>query len=325
MAESKDHTDVAEFMRLFCKLREFCDDDPNCLESLAAADEGVGAICQSLHEVATRLDSAVRKSRRSFTAPVNPAFISAWRDFEKRYSEPIERVFWISTERELKAKGFSLASRDNAHSQGLSPIDRMWKQADEEGEGLADTIEAMFESMESEDPESVFLAMCNERHLHSLQEPIEDAIYEWRQLGFDLRGAFRRRQLVPFVLIPRHVAQQHGETEKLSLFSLLQQAQSAFVFGVPFAAVALMRSILELVLHEHYRANGANLNGIINNVNVRTLPRGVLTVHLHDLRELANNILHSDDQAAFPSDLERRLLEHLFRLRLLIEGAPLGH
>jgi uncharacterized protein DUF4145 len=320
MAETEGSADVIEFMSLYHKLRNIA--EPNFLEPLAATDEVVCGMCQKLFSVGQRLRSAELKSRRRFIAPVNPAFIGVWRDYEMRYSEPIERVFWISTERELKAKGFSLASRDNAHSQGLSPIDRMWKQADEEGEGLADTIEAMFESMESEDPESVFLAMCNERHLHSLQEPIEDAIYEWRQLGFDLRGAFRRRQLVPFVLIPRHVSQQHGEGEKLSFFAVLQQAQDAFVFGIPFAAVALMRSVLEVILREHYRADGSDLADVIN--NVRSLPRGLLPEHLHRLRKLANDILHSNDQAALPLDLERRLQVHLFHLRLLIEGAPSG-
>ena len=50
---------------------------------------------------------------------------------------------------------------------------------------------------------------------------------------------------VPLVLIPRHVSKSHGEAEKLSLLTHLQQARDAFVFGVPFAALALMRSILK--------------------------------------------------------------------------------
>ena len=39
----------------------------------------------------------------------------------------------------------------------------------------------------------------------------------WKSLKdeaqFDLRGVFRRRALVPFVLFPRHVAARHGEAE----------------------------------------------------------------------------------------------------------------
>jgi hypothetical protein len=39
------------------------------------------------------------------------------------------------------------------------------------------------------------------------RESIEDAMAAWQRLkhdaGFDLQGVFRRRELVPFVLIPR--------------------------------------------------------------------------------------------------------------------------
>jgi hypothetical protein len=94
-------------------------------------------------------------------------------------------------------------------------------------------------------------------------DSIQDGIAEWKRLSketeFDLKGIFRRRQLVPFVLIPRHVSEGHAPDEKLSLLTHLQQAHEAFMFGVPFAAIALMRSILELVLKKHYGSHGTNL------------------------------------------------------------------
>jgi hypothetical protein len=126
---------------------------------------------------------------------------------------------------------------------------------------------------------------------------------------------------VPFVLIPRHVSQHHGEAEKLSLLTHLQQAHDAFIFGVPFAALALMRSILETTLKKHYHATGKDLEQLID--NSRDLPRGASKQSLHRLRHLANDILHFEkEKVRLPNDSERELLSLLNVLRVLIEGAP---
>jgi len=147
----------------------------------------------------------------------------------------------------------------------------------------------------------------------------------WKRLvvetGFDLRGIFRRRGLVPFVLIPRHVSRHHGEAEKLSLLTHLQQAHDAFVFGVPFAALALMRSILETTLKGHYHADGKGLETKID--NCQALPRAASKPALHRLRRLANDVLHfNSEQVRLPRDFEKELLSLLYVLRALIEGAP---
>jgi hypothetical protein len=60
-------------------------------------------------------------------------------------------------------------------------------------------------------------------------------------VSFDLAGVFRRRRLAPFVMIPRHVSGRYGTSDPLSLMARLQQAQEAFVCGIPLAAFALMR------------------------------------------------------------------------------------
>ncbi len=110
-----------------------------------------------------------------------------------------------------------------------------------------------------------------------IEQVVKWARADWKSLkdeaGFDLRGVFRRRALVPFVLFPRHVAAHHGQAEKLPIYENLRQAHEAFVFGTPFAALALMRSIMEVVLRDHYRANGNDLSERISN-SKKLLPKG---------------------------------------------------
>ena len=73
-------------------------------------------------------------------------------------------------------------------------------------------------------------------------------------IGFDLSGILRRRSLIPVVLIPKHVADRHGAKhgphpdKKLPLWLQLQQSQEAFPYGIPLAAISLMRALTELVL-----------------------------------------------------------------------------
>jgi hypothetical protein len=170
--------------------------------------------------------------------------------------------------------------------------------------------------------------------------PIEDAIKlamaDWKSLknetGLDLRGVFRRRALVPFVLFPRHVAAHHGRNDLLSIYQNLRQAHEAFVFGAPFAALALMRSIMEVVLRDHYDSSADDhdlaLYERINNSR-KLLPHGANAAALHRLRKVANAVLHlgPEKNEALPRlesiQLEKEILS-LFRvLRALIEGAPL--
>ena len=100
----------------------------------------------------------------------------------------------------------------------------------------------------------------------------------------------------------------------------LKQAHEAFVFGTPLAALALLRSILELVLENHYHSHGKNLNEQINGLT--RLPAGVSLADLHAIRLLANAVLHFKKEASMPEDIEPQMIKHLDVLRRLIEDAP---
>jgi hypothetical protein len=126
----------------------------------------------------------------------------------------------------------------------------------------------------------------------SAEEAVEMAIDYWEgltdEIGFDLAGVFRRRRLVPFVFFPRHIAARHGAPEKTSIYQSLQQAHDAFIFGVPFAALALMRSIMETVLRDHYNAQGNDLSERICTVSARSSASAVfLNLRACSLRYLS--------------------------------------
>jgi hypothetical protein len=147
------------------------------------------------------------------------------------------------------------------------------------------------------------------------------------EIGLQLADVLRRRRLAPFILFPRHFAMRLGAPEKALLYRSLQQAHDAFIFGVPFAALALMRSIMETVLREHYHAQGNDLSERINSVR-KILPAGANEAALHRLRMVANAVLHhsADKHQTVaklePLQVEREVVSLLCVLRALIEGVP---
>ena len=311
----KDTPEVVEFMALFAKLKDWSDDDPEGLFDFAASDESVKELCTKLSFAAHFLKMNERRARVLFAAPVDPAFLAAWRDYEERY-EAIVSGIWLSD---------LLPEFASAEPSRVPKADLQWDKANDEASEQAGAIEEAIDFAQ-------FNADQEDRWIDQPDfiEQIQDGIAAWERLrqdtGFDLHGVFRRRALIPFVLVPRQIAAKHGSAETLSMLKNLQQAHDAFVFGATYAALALMRSIMEAVLRDHYRAEGKDLNERIRNAR-GLLPPGANEGALHRLRKLANAILHLDrekDEGLPKMDevrLEKEIVSLLFVLRALIEGA----
>jgi len=308
----KDHGDSVKFLGLFQRLREVIDDDPSGLEALAADDEPLKKLCLDVGNAALPISLAESGQRELFTGPVDPIFIREWRVYEERYAATIGQILLADL------IGMDLNRLDPVTG---SELERRRKFAADSAREEACAIEEIF-------------AIAGDAAPYWSDQDVADSFErgteEWSklvsQVGFDLEGTFRRRKLIPFVLIPRHVSDYYGGGESLSLLTHLRQAHEAFVYGVPFAALALMRSILELVLKMHYQATGKDLTELID--SAKSIPQTVSKAKLHRLRMLANDILHVNRQSIrLPSsqeELEREVLSFLLLLRTLIEGAPRG-
>ena len=256
-----------------------------------------------------------------FAAPVEPGIPAAWRDYEERYGSVVSHIWAEDLLREL-----GLLEHGSNDPPRIPKSELEWTNADDDAEEQAGGIEDAIEFAQlNANPDHGWDAS----HESFLQR-VQDGVAAWDRLkqdtGFDLRGVFRRRALVPFVLVPRLVAAKHGSPETLSMLKNLQQAHEAFIYGATYAALALMRSIMEAVLRDHYRAEGRDLSECIRNVRSR-LPRNANDAALHRLRKLANAILHLDrekDEGLPGMDdvrLEKEIVSLLLVLRALIEGA----
>jgi hypothetical protein len=87
MTMNKDSPEVVNFMRLFAKLKDWSDDDPDGLPEVANSDESIKDLCLELLRAAGSLQKTERSDPALFTAPVDSKFISTWRDFEERFAD----------------------------------------------------------------------------------------------------------------------------------------------------------------------------------------------------------------------------------------------
>lgn len=337
MNNAKDSDEVITFMALFQKLRDRIGDNPDILKELGRDDEDIQTICADIRSATFHLNIGPGDQRGQYTAPVDPKFIEAYREYETRYYQIIEEL-WLSE----WGNGMEVEKKSRS--------DFVWQKADSYAdewsyviEGAIDFAEKYIYFLMDPDPNTIFFYDENgmlgtklgpKSGLNLPKELVSDAgdlgampegADAWRRLkdetGFNLQEVFRRYLLTPFVLIPRHVAQHYGDSEKLSLLTNLEQAQAAFIFGVPFAALALMRSVMEVTLKMHYQAPGVDLSEMID--NCKNLPDRCSRPALHRIRFLANDILHvNSEKDRLPKDFEQEIWRLLNALRALIEGAP---
>jgi hypothetical protein len=301
-----DDPDVTKFLILFERLRTVIDDDPVGLEELATTDDKLRTLCIDLGDIALRLSRA--EDEAGFIAPVNPKYISAWRDYGDRYSSAIAGIW-------LGLIGFDFGAQPPQTEQ--EKLQNRWENADYQAKENSSAIER-----------SLRIVSDDEFLDEDFRLVFDSALDDWKGLarvGFSLQGVFRRAELLPTFLIPRHISKSYGE--KAALYKLLRQAQGAFIFGVPYASVALMRAILELVLAKHYGVNARSKDGkppnLLDYINDAKLPNSVTPSRLHRLRQLANNLLHNKVADSVGENVsEMDVLSWLLTIRAIIENAP---
>lgn len=351
MVSAQEDREVATFLGNFSLLKEICDNDPIELANLCLTDESaiqIGAQCFSAYH---DLKERENLNPSGFIHSVSRQYIGAYRDYENRYAlvsllcsiaahKPeaaphikglLENVVGDSDTYE-KLSGYAKSDRNDEVS---------WETEDERAENLCKAINTAIVFSESLacylDADKVIREQVVAREDEGLLDEIDlanegcDALRGLDDIyGVDLKGVFRRKRLSPLVLIPSKASYGSLSPFHLTMYTALQQAQQAFLFGIHFAAISMLRSTVEVILRDYYKVGGVNREGrpkdlrqMIDDARVK-LPKGITTMHLHKLRIRANEILHvSPREGTSGKDsvmaLEMEVLDHLHVVRCLIE------
>jgi len=320
LIKAADSPAVRNFLAAFHRLRDRVADDPAMLEAEAQADPSVAKLCRDVGVAAFLLKNAQPRRSRFFSAPTMTRFVSDWRDYEARYARPVDGVVLAGAG--LLAKAAALEFGESA-TEGTGEFDRKWDREQEGATSKADAVRTAMAFAEDEIEFQSERRECKE----VLAERIRNGAQAWASLveeaDFDLADVFRRRQLTLSATVSRKPHGNYGaSTDRPSLMARLHEAQEAFVFGVPLAAFALMRVVLDLVLTHYYAGKGETLIQKIHSAKER-LPRSIGWSEVQRLENLV------DDAVRLPrkewrsiKDDERDTLALLEILRDLIEQAP---
>ena len=179
---------------------------------------------------------------------------------------------------------------------------------------LANYIDHDFESFQIDNDAALVLS-----HGISSIEYVEDSI------GLNLSEVIDRWEKIPPIFVPPVVSNSYGQTEKSSLYELLNDAIRAFVAGAQAASIAMCRAVLEMVLQDHYLRNETVRDTSLTNlINLAVKKYDFLpSDKLHGLRKDANRILHaySNNINLDPED-EKRVLSAIKDIKHYIERAP---
>jgi hypothetical protein len=155
-------------------------------------------------------------------------------------------------------------------------------------------------------------------------------------VGLNLGEIERRWLEFPVIVVPQHVSDRYGLDEPHGLYGLLTQVRLAYMSGANLAAIALCRSVTELLIRYHYASDIPNatiskgkgrtgLEWLIQQVQQRKEFESLRRFNLIAKIDDANNILH---QAA--TDIVHRehtrglVMEWVSVLVEMINQAPRG-
>ena len=314
----KDSSEVFQFRSLYHRRKDWCEESPVNLPQLCDKNESVRRLCFRLNFAGCLMKYGERLRPELYASPIDPDFIKDWREYEELYEPVLDNIFTGELLRELDLDEEMETLQETDH---VRRFDHAWRDANHNATEFANLINKAMEFAWTQASRESGEFSAEER------ECVRDGVSMWESLqneaGLDLRGILRRRKLVPFVLIPRQVAARSERTT--AMLRNLEQAQMAFVFGTVYAALALMRAILEAVLRDHYDAGGETLSQMLRNINQESLPFGAKKELLQLLRMRANIILHETKGTKTRLDsmeeieLEKEVVCLLRALRALIE------
>lgn len=302
-------------MAAFSRLRDRIGNKPELLEEEAVKDAHLAKLCDDTFLAAAPLHEKEGSRRELYTAPTNPDFQRQWRDYQFRYSRSVGSiVFWIVFN---EPPSRSAESEEMARDTYFAAVAA---DAASDASSVQNTLDYAKMEIEFYRDQGVY----PEEYVSE----VENGIATWNNLvteiGFDLTGVLRRRRLTPFVLIPRHVSNHYGGSDALSLMARLQQAQEAFVYGIPLGALAIMRSILEIILRKHYQLGNGKLVELIENAAANgRFPIQIRLSEIQRLLKLGNDAVHPNPEALHKVfNIEMEVLSLLLTIRTLIEHVP---
>lgn len=251
---------VGEFMANFQELKRRVNSKPSNVVWMARNDPDLEELTANI----CRADNQITRAKISdkFFSNLPPAFPALYGEFDRKYRNVVFKAASSFTKKrddeilqliEGDIEKFLQCLRD----RGIEPC------APEEFDPMRDDPVSEFENAFATLGDMVE-ASPGDDFGDSLNKGITAWDFLCEKIGIDLSDIWQRWQAIPITFIPKHVSDHHGLTEAGSLYNQLSEVHRAYTFGCEASAIALCRTLMELVLRKHYGCEDERLEDVIS-------------------------------------------------------------
>ncbi len=342
-------TVLENFLLRFNELKRRTRNNPERIPWLWKQNKQLRKIGKDVYNLHGDIERALVRSSK-LIGPVPPGFVEAFTEYRERYAEKIfheknsidtDELLELIKARETQTEDDQEESEERFPKYETDEDGVVWRTNPGESEKRYIIEEFDPEYDANEELESIIdyardrvrSAMMgggddNPSFIIQLNKGVGAWDFYTNTIGVDLEGIARRWKQAPHFFIPQHVLDRYGRSERGSLIHLLDDAVNAYVFGVPTAAIAMCRAVLEefmkkhlgLELQKNKKGYYPPLHKIISLAEKKFEWIGPL--ELGPKAEYANGILHAYDRSTkITAADEKNILDFLKTVNTLMEKA----
>jgi hypothetical protein len=288
-------------------LKDRTGNSPNGVRRALHSHPDLARAIKRLNEIEQRIDQYRKISSLRFIVSKDPKFREALQDFKLRWKNAYDDLYgWY----EESGKIFTLDDLFDEPSLLHGPQEELSAESAAEsitGKQKSDANAGEYENSGRFDPERDNIADIIELLEQSLRDYPVDASDDWKAegliwlretVGLNFRNLHKRWREFPVIAVPEQVAEGYSVDGKDGLFGYLNQVRRAYIVEADLAAIALCRSITELLIRYHYasydeKTKDMPLNLLIKDTQSNRKFDFLKRLNLIEKVKEANKILHN--------------------------------
>lgn len=342
MDEKAFYENLKEFSELYSILMDHCDDDPNHFRELLEDERRSVSERNKKYDFSltpfqkdmSRLESIyldiyefINEGNNPISTEMPNKYFEKWKRYENEYShiydsfnsKSLQDTAWMVDE--LFGENSEMSEKWKLVMDGMLDLTDYKAKKNSNWPAFVEQTNSRAQSHVQEAVESICAAL---ERIDDNQGYWKDYVREILDLlndkAFDLEKFLKFKMLEGKILLPRETKIRHQNKNIKSIEIYLDQSVRAYCAVSPAGAFALLRSIIESLLREHFEATGSDLASYINSAKGFT---AFERNKMHNLRKDANSVLHDpsilENFLESPAELDAKFFNYWYLIRNLIE------
>ncbi len=256
------HPDIVTFMALYEHIQTVTKGSPDRVTFLYGNDAKFAEACRKISDLAFWLDFRVKDAGDAVIENVDQTFITRWRHYQLNLASRIDPLVSQDFLKELGLINTNEAAKSDVSPSLVQDSSSRTTETNAKNQAQFGPDAALKEEV-LDDYDAIQTRLefgSYDRLSPELDEEIAQKVYDGERalqrllngIGLKLPNALYRQRKLRAVHIPTHVSSKYGNAE-ISLAHAIREAQRAFIVGAPLAALALCRTVSEVIIRDHYK------------------------------------------------------------------------